>query len=240
MKKVIAFALLAVMLISFSGCEFLFRQDPSPEETDKPPASTAPVDAVPPSVEPTEEPEVTTTPTPEVNDPEPSQSPEPSAPPEALDELTIYINGSPITAAAVPYSAPLRQDVLDFTMLYDNSVYGIEFKNNAYLLTPVSEDAAPVDYVEISYINGGTAETLLPAFADSYIDFSDIEFSSYSTVGDNALNAESVVAYNADQYLTAYLIDVDDGVITIVLSSTSQSSENFAWFNAMVGTFSIK
>ena len=59
MKKVIAFILLAVLLVSFTGCEFLFRQDPIPEETDKLPETTPPVDIVPPSVEPTAEPEAT-------------------------------------------------------------------------------------------------------------------------------------------------------------------------------------
>lgn len=240
MKKVIAFIAAAVLLVSFSGCEFLFRQDPVPQETDKPPVTTAPIDAVPPSVEPTVEPDVTPTESPDIDEPEPSQSPEPVTPPENAEELTIYVNGSPLTAAVIPYSADLRQDMLSFTMLYDNSAYGVEFKNNAYLFTPLAEDAAPANYMEISYINGGKAETILPAFADSYIDFTDIEFSSYYSVGVEALSAESVIAYNASQYLTAYLIDVSGGVITIVISSTSQNTETYAWFNAMLATFTLE
>ena len=240
MKKVIAFILSAVLLVSFAGCEFLFRQDPIPEETDKLPETTPPIDVVPPSVEPTAEPEATPTVSPEIEEPEPTQSAEPVIPPEDAEELKIYVNGAPLTVPVISYSGELRQNVLNFSMLYDNAAYGVEFKNNAYLFTPLAEDANPVNYIEISYINGGKAETILPAFADSYIDFTDIEFSSYNSVGVDALSAESVIAYNASQYLTAYLIDVDGGVITIVISSTSQYTETYAWFNAMVATFSIE
>ena len=240
MKKVIAFMLSIVLLVSFAGCEFLFRQDPVPEETDNPPETTAPIDAVPPSIEPTAEPEATPTVSPEIEEPEPTQSAEPVIPPENAEELKIYVNGTPMTASAIPYSGELRQNVLGFTLLYDNTAYGVEFKNNAYLFTPLAEDSDPANYIEISYINGGKAETILPAFADSYIDFTDIEFSSYNSVGVDALSAESVIAYNASQYLTAYLIDVNGGVITIVISSTSQYTETYAWFNAMIATFAVE
>jgi len=240
MKKVFAVILSAVLLVSLSGCEFLFRQDPIPEETDKLPESTVPIDAVPPSVKPTTEPDVVPTESPEIDEPAPSKSPEPIVPPENAEELTIYVNGSPLSAPAIPYTADLRQDKLSFTMLYDSSAYEVEFKNNAFVFTPLADDADPVDYMEISYINGGKAEAILPAFADSYIDFTDIEFSSYNSVGTDALSAESVIAYNSTQYLTGYLVDVSGGVITIVISSNAQSSECFAWFNAMLGTFTVK
>ena len=36
------------------------------------------------------------------------------------------------------------------------------------------------------------------------------------------------------------LIDVSDGLITIVISSSSPGSENFVWFSGMMGTFDIK
>lgn len=240
MKKVLAIIMSAAILISCCGCEFLFRQDPIPVETEKLPSPTPTADAIPPSVEPTTEPTVVPSATPEVPEPIESEAPEETPPPENAEELTIYMNGTPLTAVVIPYTAPLREGVLDFTMHYDSSSYVAEYKNNAYTFRPLAEDADPLDYIEISYISGGKSESILPSFADSYIDFTDIEFSSYSSVGADALSAESVIAYNSTQYITAYLIDVSGGLITVVISSSTPNTENFSWFNAMVGTFSIE
>ena len=240
MKRIVAFIISAALMVSFAGCEFLFRQDPLPTETNQLPEPTPNIEAVPPSIEPTKDPNVEPSAPPDVDEPTHSTEPEPSVPPEDTEELTIYINGSPLTAEVIPYTAPLRQDVLDFTMRYNNSAYGIEFKNNAYVFKPITEDADILDYIEISYINGGKSESLLPSFIDSYIDFTDIEFASYSSVGVDSLNAESIIAYNGEQYISAYLIDVTGGLITIVISSSTQNTENFAWFNAMVSTFEIE
>lgn len=237
MKKLSAFLLSILLLLSLTACEFLFRQDPLPDESIQPTASTTPTDVVPPSIEPSTEPEVEPSATPEIEEPEPSESPEPSVPPEETKELTVYVGGASLTAVAIPYSGELRGDALGFEMFYDNASYGVEYKNNAYLFTPLAEDANPADYMEISFINGGKAEAILPSFADSYIDFTDIEFASYTPVGAKNLSAESIIAYNSEQYINAYLIDVDAGVVTIVLSSSSQYSGNFAWFNAMLATF---
>lgn len=240
MKRIMAFILSAALMVSLAGCEFLFRQDPLPTETNQLPEPTPNIEAVPPSIEPTKDPNVEPSASPDVDEPTHSTEPEPSVPPEDTEELTIYINGSPLTAEVIPYTAPLRQDVLDFTMRYDSSAYGVEFKNNAYVFKPIAEDSDMLDYIEISYINGGKSESLLPSFVDSYIDFTDIEFASYSSVGVDSLNAESVIAYNSEQYINAYLIDVTGGLITIVISSSAQNTENFAWFNAMVSTFKIE
>lgn len=239
MKKVLAFILSALLLVSFCGCEFLFRQDPIPVETGNQPEPTPTAEVTPPSIEPTATP-VPPSATPEISEPVQSEEPVPSHNPEDADELTVYINGNPITATVVPYSASLREGVLDFTIKYDSSSYGAEFKNNSYTFRPLSDSDNSIDYMEISYINGGQAESILPSFADSYIDFTDIEFSSYTSVGVDALSAESIIAYNSSQYISAYLIDVSDGLITIVISSSSPESENFVWFSGMMGTFDIK
>ena len=240
MKKVLAFILSALLLVSFGGCEFLFRQDPIPVETNTQPEPTPTTEAIPPSVEPTATPESTPSATPEISEPEQTEEPAPTNIPEDAEELTVYINGTPITAAVIPYNASLREGKLDFTIKYDSSSYGVEFKNNAYTFKPLIDAEDSVDYMEISFINGGKSESILPSFADSYIDFTDIEFSSYSSVGIDALSAESIIAYNGNQYLSAYLIDVSEGLITIVISSSSAGSENFIWFSAMMNTFGIK
>ena len=240
MKKITALILAFTLLLSLSGCDFLFREGPPEDNATSPPTSSTPTDAVPPSIEPTATPEVVPTVTPDADEPEPSESPEPSAPPANSKELTVYISGNPITAAAIPYSGQLRDNVIGFEIFYNNTDYSFEFTNNAYVLKPVAEDANQLDYMEISYINGGKAETILPSFADSYIDFSDIEFASYTPVGEKHINAESIIAYNTEQYINAYLIDTSAGVVTIVVSSSSQYSESFAWFNAMLATFIIE
>ncbi|MDD6189649.1 MAG: hypothetical protein PUB32_08760 [Clostridiales bacterium] len=239
MKKITAFILSVLFLISLSACNFLFREEPLPDENTQPP-STAPTDTISPSVEPSGEPDSNPSASPDINTPSPSDSPAPSVPPEETKELTVYVNGSSVTVTAVPYTGKLRDKELSFKMYYDAETYDAVFKNNAYLFRPISENVDPVTYMEVSFINGTDAEVLLPSFADSYIDFTDIEFSSYTLIGEEHLNAESIIAYNGEQYLNAYLIDVPGGVVTIVISSTSQYSEFFAWFNAMLGTFTIE
>lgn len=239
MKKITALILSVLFLISLSACKFLFQEEPLPDQNTQPP-STAPVETVSPSAEPGGETETQPSASPDISTPAPSDSPAPSVPPEEVKELTVYVNGSAITVTAIPYTGKLRDKDLSFKMYYDAETYDAVFKNNAYLFRPVSESVDPVTYMEVSFINGTNAEVLLPSFADSYIDFTDIEFSSYTLIGEEHLNAESIIAYNGEQYLNAYLIDVPGGVVTIVISSPSQYSESFAWFNSMLATFTLE
>lgn len=239
MKKLFALFLSTLLIISFCAC------DKSPDETpipdDAPPASTetAVPSPTPDKPQPTEIPDLKPDDAPEIPDDAADKSPEPDDIPDTADELTVYINNSPVTVPAAEYTAELKKDALSFSLLYDADGFKADFKNNAYLITPTSENASPFDYMEICFINGGTADAILPSFADSYIDFSDIEFASYTPIGELGTNAESVIAYNAEQYINAYLIDVSGGVVTIVLSSTSNSSEVFIWLSAFLSTFSM-
>ncbi len=240
MKKAAALLLSILLLISMSACDFLFRQDNPVTETSTPAPITTPDSVVPSPPVPTAEPSATPSPTPETEDPVPSATPTPSISPDNTQELTAYVSGASVTVPATSYSAELLENKLKFSILYDFAAYNVEFENNAYLFTPSAEDAVATDYMEISFIHSGESESILPSFADSYIDFSDIEFASYTPIGKTHINSESIIAYNSDQYLNAYLIDTNGGVVSIVISSTSQYSNSFAWFNAMLGTLELK
>ena len=237
MKKITAVLLSALLLISCSACEFLFREGIPEDDAPPPTENASPADVISPSTEPPyTEPDIIPSASPEPDSPVPEDSTDPEDTADDTMELTVYVGGASQTAEAAPYTAELRDDI-SFKMFYDDAAYDVAFKNNAYVFTPLSENASELDYLEISFISGADSETILPSFADSYINFTDIEFSSYTPVGKARLSAESIIAYNSEQYLNAYLIDAANGVITIVISSDSQYSANFAWFKAMLDTF---
>lgn len=237
MKKITAFLISVLLLISFCACDNSSGGSDLPEVS--PPANTdvVPPASKPPETAPTDAPESKPDERPNDNEVIPDTSPEPSMLPEDIDELTVYINNSPVTVPVTELTGVLKEDVLDFSIMYDPISFKTEYKNNAFFITPVAEEVNPVDYMEICYISGGTADAILPSFADSYIDFNDIEFASYTSIGENKTDAEFIIAYNAEQYINAYLIDVSGGVVTVVLSSTGQNSEIFIWLNAFLSTF---
>lgn len=238
MKKIILLLLALLMLISFSACDYLFRDTP-PQDSESS-ASPTPESEPPVNTQPDAGSDAVASPSPSENLPEVSPAPTPGSTLPESRELTVYTSQGSVTTDAVPYSAALSGQNINFKLFYNNELYQAEFSNNAHLFFPVSENSSAFDYMEISFINGAEAEKLLPSFVDSYIDFTDIEFSSYNHIGEISHRAESIVAYNSEQYLNAYLIDLSDGVMTIVMSSTSHHSDNFAWFNAMLSTISIE
>lgn len=104
-------------------------------------------------------------------------------------------------------------------------------------LPPVPQE--PLTYLEVSLINGTTVNAISPTFIDGYLDFTDIEFTSYARIGAQRLEAGRVSAGNAEQYVEAYLINVTGGVAVVVLSAPDSSSEDLLWFRAMLSTFRL-
>lgn len=234
MKKTALFIASAILLLSLSACSGSNDGVPSPDAS---PVQTA---SQPPD----------TTDTPVISaDPIPSASPSAPASPDVTStpspmpetrQLSAYINGEYHYAEASAYTEQLRNDpALDFTVFCDGSRFSEDFSSNAYRFSRADGESADSTYFEVSLINGASAEELLPSFMDGYIDFTDIEFSSYTPIGEDKLNADCAAAYNAAQYVEAYLINVDGGVVAVVLSANSNVSADFIWFRAMLSTFSL-
>ena len=77
-------------------------------------------------------------------------------------------------------------------------------------------------FLELRYIMGIDAEALKPSFADEYIDFTDISFTSFSKVGQESMEC-TAIAVQQRAICGAYLINVQYGVVAAVLSSNSAS-----------------
>ena len=107
---------------------------------------------------------------------------------------------------------------------------------------PSPEPVPPMErtvYLEVSLINGATVNSLAPTLADGYLDFTDIEFTSFSRMGAQRLEASRISAGNGEQYLEAYLTNVSGGVAVVVLSVEDSSAEDLLWFRAMLSTFRL-
>ncbi|NLL39112.1 MAG: hypothetical protein GX254_05965 [Clostridiales bacterium] len=195
--------------------------------------------------------DVTTPPIQETPSPEPgpsgddsSPSPEASPTPGVIDMLrpekgTIVVtdeNGSETVEAELVYqNLNSSNPFIAFSIYSDTSRY--ELKNEDCVYTFYLKDKEPeLIYLELSYIMGIDAEALKPSFADDYIDFSDIYFTSFSKVGQENMECTAITAHNSQQYVEAYLINVEYGVVAIVLSSKSASDTDANRLSAMLDT----
>ena len=235
MKKTALFIASAILLLSFSACSGSGGDSPLPDASPSQTAASQPP-------KPTGSPVSSADPTPSASPSAPA-SPDvtssPSAEPETR-QLSAYINGEYHYAEASAYTEQLRSDpALGFTVFCDGSRFSEDFSSNAYRFTRADGESADSVYFEVSLINGASAEELLPSFMDGYIDFTDIEFSSYTPIGEDKISADCAAAYNASQYVEAYLINVDGGTVAVVLSAHSNVSADFLWFRAMLATFSL-
>lgn len=225
MKKLSALLLVFCMLFSFAGCK---------REGVEPPNNSAVIPSgSPQTAEPTVSPSPDETPT-----PTPSESPDDGN--EPLDKtktISASINGSTKQLEASLYTGELRSSdpAVSFLIYYDDEGFEVSFNSNAYRFT--SSDGSA--FMEISLINSAVSDDLMPSFADSYIDFTDIEFSSFSALGADKLKADLICAYNSSEYFEAYLSDVSDGVAAVAISAPSNTSSAFLWLKAMLETFEL-
>jgi len=248
MKKFTIFLMAALLLLSLTACKETPAVTPTPPADTSVPSETPAATPTPTPTPTPSAPAITPMPTPETTpDPDGSESPDPDDPqntPESGDWklLTIFVDETEYSAFAFPYDAQLRsaEPPVSFRIYYDTTTLDAVFQNNAYRFCGTDEEADPRVYMEISVITGASAAEIAPSFVDSYIDFTDIEFSSYTTIGANRLNADSITAYNAEQYVAAYLVDVANGVVTVTISSPSPNDASFHWFKAMLGTLEIQ
>ena len=62
------------------------------------------------------------------------------------------------------------------------------------------------------------AEAAAPSFLSDYIDYDAMEFSGANPIGQTGISAETIHAENSKTAIDAYLIDVSDGLISVVLA----------------------
>lgn len=238
----------AVLLAVFISLVFLCScaHEPSPLPTSAVPTSepSFPVTTDEPVVTPAAESPVPTSlpsPAPSVQ-PTPEMLPEPDRPTDG--ELAVYYAGNSHTVSAELVRGALFENTgLCFSLYSDTATYEYIHDNNAYRFTPIPEKGSQPDdltFMEFLFIDGATCVSLAPAFMDLYLDYDEIEFSTSKTIGVSKLRCDVVVAYNTDQYITAYLYECSGGVAAFVISSSTDANDyHRARFSAMLDTVAL-
>lgn len=186
----------------------------------------------------------TQTPKPGMSEDEISPSPEASPTSGIIDMLRpekgaiIVTDGNgyeTVDAELVYHNLNPSNPFIAFSIYSDTSRYELINNDSVCTFYPKDDDSELI-YLELRYIMGSDAEALKPSFADEYIDFSDISFTSFSKVGQESMECTAISAYNSEQYVEAYLINVEYGVVAAVLSSKSASDTDANRLLAMLDT----
>lgn len=200
---------------------------------------------VTPGLPEAETPELSPTPAAETPMPENVVTPAPELPereseevPPASGELTVNFAGELVNVPAWEESLLLRGEALPgFTVSVPREQVKLQYVSNAWRFTFETELENPA-YLEVSYISGIDAEGLIPSFMDSYLDFTDIEFSSAASLGRTRRSAETVVASGSSTLIKAWLLDVEGGVVAVVQScALEQLTAQGSYFDAMLESF---
>ena len=169
---------------------------------------------------------------------QPEEGEEPEQP--ASGELLVNFAGELVNVPAWEESFFLRGDSLPgFTLSVPREHVSCEFVQNAWRFTFLTELENPA-FLEVSFIGATDAAALLPSFMDSYLDFTDIEFSGAAALGRRAQAAETVVASGSSTLMKAWLLDVEGGVVAVVQScALDQLTAQGSYFDAMLKGFSL-
>ena len=204
--------LLLALLLCLSLCACHQEPGENPEPTAEPTAG--------PAQTPTEEPKPTETPapTPEPT-PEPAETPAPTASPAPEGELVLEValEGETLLLPAYRFEgAMLESGELPFTCLLPSEGVEAEYRANAWYFSEVS-DPEVYAYLELSFVSGADGESILPGLLDSYLDFTDVEFSTASGFGSIRQTVAHATAADGERFAEGWLLDVDGGVISAVL-----------------------
>ena len=239
MRRRVLLALALVLCLLLSACDGLaWLTDP---QTTSVPAA----DPTATAAKPTES-AASPSPTPVESTPEPTATPasipeaSPSPTPDWTQlgeegELTVRQDGQDRQLTAYNREYVLRDSPhLGFCLLVPGELVQPGYDNNAWVF-PVGEDA----WLELSYIAGTDAGELLPDFMNAYLSFTEIEFSGASTLGTVDMD-ETITASGGTMLAKAWLLNVPEGVFTVVLCcGTDRLEEALPVLEAMAGTLTL-
>lgn len=178
----------------------------------------------------------------------------PSPSPSATPRPTVVPSASPTpTPTPTPPESVLRPEegtlsdgthaTLVYQTLSDSPLVAMSF----YLADGCKQDAdalryacASSAYLEFGYVAGKSPSELMPAFIDDYIDYTDAEFSSYATVGEEKRRCNTVTASNGAADAQAWLIETDGGTLTVLLYCGKSAEDDFRdLLDGMVATLVV-
>ncbi len=188
-------------------------------------------------------------------EPTPSEDPIPSATPAVIPEispsptpdwtqgeegeLVVRINGEEQHIPAYGREYLLREEPhLGFSMMAPKESASAMFLTNAWYF-PILTGSETPSWLEMSFIYGTDADDLLPDFINAYLDFTEIEFSGASRLGRIAMD-ETITASGTDLLVKAWLLNVPEGVFTVVLSCPlDRLDADLGLLGAMLDTLSL-
>ena len=244
MKRLVPLIAAAALLLTLCAC----GGDPSPTAAPSPqttasadpvspgrPGPTASVDPVPPTV--TAEPLPSPTPT-----QPPQKEPEPDRP--LISDIAVYYGGNSSTVPSILVRGMLSEAAgLGFSLYCDAETYEWKDDGNSFrFVRRTDEDAAPdsLTFMELLFIDGATVSRLAPNFMDLYLDCDEVESSPERTIGVSELRCDTIVGYNSEQYVTAFLYGRSGGVAAFVIScSTADNDYHRPRFTAMLDTVAL-
>lgn len=94
--------------------------------------------------------------------------------------------------------------------------------------------------VEVGFVPQLSPEELAPSFMNGRIAFTDIEFSSFSGLGPDALRAELITAGDGVSSASAYLTAAGDGCAWLLLGCPADDGGMQALLNAVRDTFILE
>lgn len=178
---------------------------------------------------------VTTTPSAEVTD-DISATPEPSV--QVSDESSPSASVSP-EGVSISGNVSGGSSEGDYSITVDETSYNYVHENGFDRFYDVS-NIDEVVFLEIRYIEGGEASLLQPSFLDSYIDFTDIEYSGENRIGETTIAGETISAKNAAMQMDAWLVNTENGVLAIVISYTlAEKDAQMSGLYGMLNTLEI-
>lgn len=171
--------------------------------------------------------------------PEASPSPTPDWTQGEEGELVVRIDGEEQHIPAYGREYVLREEPhLGFSLMAPKEAVPSEYVSNAWYFSVRSGSEAS-SWLEMSFIAGADAEELLPDFINAYLQFTEIEFSGASRLGRISMD-ETITASGAALLVKAWLLNVPEGVFTVVLSCPlDRLDADLGLLSAMLDTLSL-
>ena len=199
---------------------------PEPADGTATPEPTASENPAVPSATPAVIPEITPSPTPDWTQGEEG-------------ELVVRVDGEERHIPAYGREYVLREEPhLGFSMMVPKESVPTMFLTNAWYFPIIAESDTP-PWLEMSFIYGTDADDLLPDFINAYLEFTEIEFSGTSRLGRIAMD-ETITASGATLLVKAWLLNVPEGVFTVVLSCPLERLDaDLSTMEAMLDTLTL-
>ena len=97
------------------------------------------------------------------------------------------------------------------------------------------------EFLKISFIKGSKAADIAPSFLNASIDYTEFEQSGQNYIEGTKISGETVTASDGKTQMTAWLVNTDKGVLSVVISySVSDKAAALSQLNKILATLTLK